>query len=264
MHVAPAELRSARSGRLQLRFAQLGDGAFVVAHVPDAGTAGTPLEHACSRPHWGVIVAGTIEVEIGTKRDRIEAGTAFHLPSGLEHRLFSSGRATIAGFESLEAGADIDGLIRARGYALEPRSTAPEAAIALPAPVVPPPPGTVDARGVSMGERIFTRAHFGPGGGYATGFCDLPHWGMVTAGSLVIEWEDDVEVVGAGEVYHCPAGPPGHHFLAADAASLVDFTPSTVVTPNVRLQGWRPLVPRTVERRKKPRPLTSVATAPIV
>ena len=44
--------------------------------------------------------------------------------------------------------------------------------------------------------------------GYTTDWCDAPHWGLVTNGQMAIEWEDDVEILSSGDIFHCPAGPP--------------------------------------------------------
>lgn len=258
MHVAPADFRSVRTGSLVLRFAMLGDTAYVLVEVPPAGSAGSILEEPCTRPHWAFVVGGTIRIEAGGGSRSIEAGNAFYVPPGLEHRIFADGPARLAGFEPVDPDRDVsDDRLRAEGYEVLPRPPAVEPGLVIPAPGVEaagePDAGEIVASAVGMGERILTRARFGPRSGYTSVFCDLPHWGLVTAGSLAIEWEDDVEVVTAGDVFHCRGGPPGHRFLAADPAALIDFTPAAAVRSGVRVQGWRPLGPA-VDRRRSPRP----------
>jgi hypothetical protein len=75
--------------------------------------------------------------------------------------------------------------------------------------------------------------------GYTAGWCDAPHWGMVTAGRLAIEWEDDIEILSKGDIFHCPSGPPGHRVEAADPASFVDLTPMASFEDGRRLADWR-------------------------
>jgi hypothetical protein len=269
MHVAPADFRSVRSGSLILRFAMLGDTAYVLAELPQTGSAGSVLEDPCTRPHWAFVVDGTIHIEAGGERHPIDAGSAFYVPPGIEHRIFSDGPAHLAAFEPVDPDRDLsDERLRADGYEVLPRPPA-----VLPGVVVPPPgvdlaaepdAGEIVASSVAMGERILTRARFGVRSGYTSAFCDLPHWGLLTAGSLAIEWEDDVEVVTAGDVYYCKSGPPGHRFLAADPAALIDFTPAAAVRSGVRVQGWRPLGPPVDRRRRRrPEPKT-VEVAPLL
>ena len=88
-----------------------------------------------------------------------------------------------------------------------------------------------------MSRFVLTQARFGPGSGYTSEWCDAPHWGLVTAGRIAIEWEDDLEIVAAGDVYHCEGGPPGHRLEAADPASIVDLTPTDRL--GGRLAAWR-------------------------
>jgi hypothetical protein len=63
MHVGPAEFRSIRREGLLLRFAILGEVAYVLAEVPAGGSAGTVLEDACERPHWAFVVNGSVELD---------------------------------------------------------------------------------------------------------------------------------------------------------------------------------------------------------
>jgi len=61
----------------------------------------------------------------------------------------------------------------------------------------------------------------------------------VTTGQLVIEYEHDVEIVSAGDVYYCPAGAPAHRLEAADPATVVDITPIDAIVADGRLAEWR-------------------------
>ncbi len=115
------------------------------------------------------------------------------------------------------------------------------------APVTVAPPiaiahvatGRIEAETWPMGPYAMTRFRMGPASGYTAGWCDAPHWGLVTDGRLTIEWEDDVEILVAGDVFHCPAGPPGHQFEAADPATVVDITSIDAMTGDRRLADWR-------------------------
>ena len=71
-------------------------------------------------------------------------------------------------------------------------------------------------------------------------------------------------MVTAGDVYHCAGGPPGHRFLAADPAALIDFTPAAAVRSGVRVQGWRPLGPPVDRRRTPRREPRTVEVAPLL
>jgi hypothetical protein len=99
--------------------------------------------------------------------------------------------------------------------------------------------GEVHAEGVPMGPWLMMRVSFGPTSGFGSDFCDAPHWGLVLAGSIAIEYEDDVEVLGTGDVFHTPQGPPGHRLEVADGATIVDFTPIEVLDRRGRLAEWR-------------------------
>ncbi len=91
-----------------------------------------------------------------------------------------------------------------------------------------------------------TRVRMGERSGYTTGWCDAPHWGLVTAGRMAIEWEDDVEILSTGDIFHCPAGPPGHRLEAADPATFVDLTPVAALGDGRTTGG---VAPRIVDLR---------------
>jgi hypothetical protein len=101
-----------------------------------------------------------------------------------------------------------------------------------------------------MSGFVMTRVRMGERSGYRAGWCDAPHWGLVISGSMTIEWEEDVEVVATGDVFHCPAGPPGHRIEAADPVTYIDLTPLAAFDGGRRLADWRrraAVVPPAVE-----------------
>ena len=75
-------------------------------------------------------------------------------------------------------------------------------------------PGSIEVETALMGTWVFMRTTYSPMSGYTSGWCDVPHWGLVLTGDLALNWEGGVELLTAGDVYYCPAGPPGHQFQA--------------------------------------------------
>lgn len=245
MHVTPGALRVVRRGPVAIRFAMLESMAFVLAELPKSGSAGTTIEQPCTKPHWAFVISGTVAFEAEGRRQSIEAGSAFHVRAGgPPHRFRTSGPATIAGFEPVEDPVDTsDSGLAAQGFEIVAPDAVGDASI-IPATFEPlDEPRAIDARAWAMSSLVLTQARFGPGSGYTTNWCDQPHWGLVTSGKLAIEWEDDVEILGAGDVYHCPAGPPGHRLEAADPASVVDLTPLSEFSPGMRMATWRRRLP---------------------
>jgi quercetin dioxygenase-like cupin family protein len=242
MHVAPAQFRSVRRDGVTLHFAALEAKAWVVAEFPATGSTDTFAEAWCERPHWGLVIAGDVELDVDGDRHLVPPGTAFHLPEGLRHRLLAGPHARTAALEPLADVSLDDAALREAGFEI-PRSSRqlePQAvAIAQPRPSRSPATGEIVAEARRMGDLILTRTRLGRRAGYTTQPCDQPHWGVVTLGSIAIEWEDDVEIVGAGDVFHCPAGPPGHRIEAAEAAAILDFTPLDAARSAERVAGWR-------------------------
>jgi quercetin dioxygenase-like cupin family protein len=242
MHIGPADFRSIRRDGLLLRFAILGEVAYVLVEVPPSGSAGTALEVPCERPHWAFVVAGEVELDEAAERVTVPAGSAFHIPDGMQHRIRAMGRTRLAGFERIDSLADVsDTALAAQGF--EVLSELPGGSPAI-VPVIEPAArpielGDVVPTGSRMGGLLFCQVRFGQRSGYASPFCDLPHWGQVTAGNIAIEWENDIEVLTAGDVFYCPPGPPGHRFQAADPSAIVDFTPLEAFTGEGRMADWR-------------------------
>jgi quercetin dioxygenase-like cupin family protein len=242
MHVGPADFRSIRRDGLLLRFAILGEVAYVLVEVPPSGSAGTALEAPCERPHQAFVVAGEVELDAASERVTVAAGSAFHIPDGMQHRIRAMGRSRLAGFERIDPRDDVsDTALEAQGFEVVADVSGGWPAIV---PVVEPAPrameqGDVVPTGSRMGGLLFCQVRFGPRSGYASPFCDLPHWGQVTAGNIAIEWENDIEILTSGDVFYCPPGPPGHRFQAADPSAIVDFTPLDAFTGDGRMADWR-------------------------
>ena len=73
MHVAPVDLRALRQGGIVLRFAMLGQMAYVFAELPSSGSSGTVLEEPCSQPHWGFVIEGALTFVQDERREVIPA-----------------------------------------------------------------------------------------------------------------------------------------------------------------------------------------------
>jgi hypothetical protein len=239
MHVAPVDLRAIRQSGIVVRFAMLGPMAYVLAEVPASGSSGTSLEQPCTQPHWGFVVEGELSFVANGRRETIPPGRAFHVPAGgPEHHFETAGRALVAAFQPVEPDLDTsdDGLA-AKGFEILATSSAPT--------IVPPiatrkvAAGQVLTESWPMSTYLLTRVRMGERSGYTSGWCDAPHWGLLTAGRFAIEWENDVEIVTTVDVFHCPAGPPGHRLEAADPVTFVDLTPMAVMQGGGRLADWR-------------------------
>lgn len=244
MHVTPNELRVLRQHGIVIRFALLESMAYVVAELPATGSTGTSLEEPCTRPHWGFVLDGDVTFVSKKVRQKLAPGNAFHVPPGVPaHRFEVHGPARIAGFEPIDPVVDTsDAGLVAQGFELIGGDEGGSASLV-------PARGSqfvesrqIDARTWPMSSLVLTRARFGAGSGYLNDWCDAPHWGLVTSGQFAIEWEDDLEIVAAGDVYHCPGGPPGHRLEAADPAALVDLTPIAAFHGGLRLAPWRQVV----------------------
>jgi hypothetical protein len=251
LHVAPQDLRVVRRGELVARFATLGQVAYVLAELPRTGSAGTSLEEPCVQPHWGLVVDGELTIASEGRRIDIPAGRAFHVPSGGPvHTLETSGRATIAAFQPIEPALDVsDASLRDRGFEPIDRAVGTTVAPLLPSRQVQA--GEIRVDEWRMSGYVLARVVMGERSGYTTGWCDAPHWGLVTAGRLAIEWEHDVEVLSRGDVFHCPVGPPGHRIEAADPATFVDLTPVSVFEGEGRLADWRRRAMREARRNER-------------
>jgi quercetin dioxygenase-like cupin family protein len=238
LHVAPGHLRTLSQGGLQVRFVILDSMAYVLAQTQAGGSAGTSLERPCTDAHWGFVIDGELTFVRGRRRETIRSGRAFHVPAGgPSHRFEADGRVTLAGFAPVDPAIDVsDGRLTAAGFTVVARRSG---GIIVP-PITPldVPAGTIESEAWPMSGYVMSRVRMGERSGYGSDWCDAPHWGLVISGSMTIEWERDVEVVATGDVFHCPAGPPGHRIEAADPASFIDLTPVAAYDGG-RLADWR-------------------------
>ena len=242
MHVALPDLRAVRHGGLVIRYTVLGSIAFVLVEVPDAGSTGTSMEQPSTQAHWALVIDGDITYEADGHALHIPTGHALFVPGGEpEHRLRASGGARIAGFQPIDPSVEIsDALLTQQGFEiLGPTASGTQPIVVPTSADGPTQPGVIDARTWSMPPYAMTTARFGPASGYTADWCDAQHWGLVTGGQLVIEYEHDVEIVAAGDVYHCPPGAPAHRLEAADPASIVDLTPIDAIVGDGRIAEWR-------------------------
>jgi quercetin dioxygenase-like cupin family protein len=239
MHVAPIDLRAIRQGGMAIRFAMLGAMAYVMAEIPESGSSGTSLEQPCNRPHWGFVIDGDLTFVTDRRRLTIPAGRAFHVPAGgPDHRFEAAGSALLAGFQPVESEMEVsDDHLMARGFDVVTDRSAASFVPAVHTRRVPA--GRIKAESWPMSAYLMTRIRMGERSGYTAGWCDAPHWGLVTEGRLAIEWEDDVEILAKGDIFHCPAGPPGHRLEAADPATVIDLTPIAALETAGRLADWR-------------------------
>ena len=258
MHVAPVDLRALRQGGMVLRFAMLGEMAYVFAELPASGSAGTSLERPCTQAHWGFVIEGELTFVQGERREVIPAGRAFHVAAGgPEHWFQASGRTLVAGFQPIEPDLDVsDERLKAQGFEVV---HADDVATTMIVPAIATrrvPTGQIQTEAWPMSLYLMTRVRMGERSGYTTEWCDAPHWGLVTAGRMAIEWEDDIEILSEGDIFHCPAGPPGHRLEAADPATFVDLTPIAALGGSGRLAEWR----RDADVRSRP-PSRGIAVA---
>jgi quercetin dioxygenase-like cupin family protein len=200
------------------------------------------------------VLRGSLELDRGDHHDVLPAGSAFYVPPGEpEHRFAGAGPSLTVVFAPLPPDSPrtpraIDEAILRVGF--EALGNAPRALSGLPRDEVrvvgTPPPlpvrhSRIEAEAVLMGPWVYCLAHMGQASGYANSWCDVPHWGIVMSGGIAIEWEDDVEVLGPGDLFYCQAGPPGHRIEAPDGATIIDFTPvESLRARGLRVSEWRP------------------------
>jgi quercetin dioxygenase-like cupin family protein len=243
MRVSPRDLRAVQRDGLLTRFAILGPVAFAIVELGGQGSAGSALEQPTDAESWGFVLQGELTLH-ASQPQALTAGTAFYVPAGPPAHSFSaSGRVVAAGFAPVRPDLDAsDDALRAAGWTpARSRSSTP-----LPKTIQPlgptsrfRPQGSIEVELAQMGSWVFARNTFGPLSGFATGWCDLPHWGIVLSGDLALAFEDDVELLTAGDIYYCPPGPPGHQIRVADAATTIDYTPLQDMQGSARRSEWR-------------------------
>ena len=254
MRVAPRELRAVRRDGMLVRFAMLGPVAYVEIEVPPEGSAGSGLETPSPNEGWGFVLRGSATLHAATERE-FPAGTAFHVPADDGHWFSATGRTVIAGFAPVAPDTDAtDAALRRQGFEVlagtaQPPGPLPTAIRAAEPGSMFLVPGAIEAETAMMGNWVFMRTTYGPMSGYTSGWCDVPHWGLVLSGDLALNWERGVELLTAGDVYYCPAGPPGHQFQVPDAATTIDYTPLHQFDAGGRVMEWRRAALRRAEER---------------
>ena len=244
MRVSPRDLRGISRDGMLVRFAMLGPVAYVHVEVPAAGSAGTGFETPSQNAGWGLVLRGHVTLHGATVRE-LPAGTAFYVPPGPPDHYFSAkGGTVIAGFAPVRPDSDTsEEELRRQGFDLlrtpGSRRTLPETMHPQEPSSIFSEPGSIEVETAMMGAWLFARTTFGPLSGYTSGWCDLPHWGLVLRGDFGLKTEQDVELMGAGDVYYCPSGPPGHQFQVVDSATTIDYTPIAEFDGPGRIAEWR-------------------------
>lgn len=242
MRVSPAELHAVKRAGMLTRYALLGQAAFVLVELPRTGTDGTGLDQPCLTDHHGFVTRGTFSVHHADGRtEAFAAGDAFYVPEGPPSHLFSAtADCIVGGFAPLTEAADTsDDALEAQGFAVirDPGlPVAPPATVRLVGTVEPfQRSGAVDVVGSQMGKWLFMRSRFGPRSGYTSGWCDLPHWGLVLDGEVAISYAGETELASRGDVFF---SPPGHRFTSPDGAIVIDYTPISDLGAS-RVAAWR-------------------------
>lgn len=242
LRVSPAELQAVKRAGMLTRYALLGQAAFVLVDLPSTGTDGTGLDQPCLTDHHGFVTRGTFSVHHADGRtEAFTAGDAFYVPEGPPTHLFSaSADCIVGGFAPVTESTDTsDDALEAQGFAViraPGLPVSPPATVRLVGTVEPfQRSGAVDVVGSQMGKWLFMRSRFGPRSGYTSGWCDLPHWGLVLDGEVAISYAGETELASRGDVYF---SPPGHRFTSPDGAIVIDYTPiSELAAP--RVAAWR-------------------------
>lgn len=234
MRVALRDLRGVVAGGMVTRYALLDEAAFASVEVPANGSSGTSLEEPCRMEHWGLVLKGVVHLH-GRHERTLDVGTAFYVAPGRLHRFSAPGSTVVAGFVPVTEPIDESPAgLRSRGMEVVRR---------LGAPVLPPTDirvvgararsavtGQVHTVSAIMGDWLFTRSTFGRMGGLGDGWCELPHWGQVIDGTLLLHWKDgEIELLSAGDIFSCPRNAGGHRIEVADAATMIDYTPISAI-----------------------------------
>lgn len=244
MRVSPDELQAVQRAGMLTRYSVFGPVAFVLADLPAGGTGGTGLDEPCLTEHHGIVLSGTFAVHHADGRsESFDTGTAFYVPPGPPTHTFTcTPRTVVGGFAPMpDTPPDLSAeALRAQGYEIvqHPRvPAAPPRTVTLGGSVEPfRRPGAIDVEGSPMGPWVFMRAKFGPRSGYTSGWCDLPHWGVVLDGEVAIQYEGETELAARGDAYFAL---PGHRVVSPDGATIADYTPIAAIDPGRRVSRWR-------------------------
>ena len=270
--MSASQLQAVQRAGMLTRYSVFGPVTFVLADLPSGGTAGTGLDEACVTEHHGIVMSGAFSVHHADGRsETFEAGTAFYVAPGPPPHTFTCTSGTVVGGFAANA-VDPPDVSSARlaelGFEVVDR---PPLLEELPRTITLGGaintfrrPGAIDVEGSVMGEWLFLRATFGAGSGHTSGWCDLPHWGIVLDGEIAIRYEGETELAASGDAYFAP---PGHWFVSADGATIADYTPMAALTGG-RISRWRrasvALVPSSsgAPAEEIPPPVASTRRAP--
>lgn len=242
MRIAPGELQAIRGQGMLTRYALLGPAAFVIVEFGADGTVGTGLDQPCLTDHHAIVARGQFAVHHADGRsETFQVGDAFYVPHGPPTHTFSSSPdAVVSGFAPTPTPPDTtDAALEARGFSV----------VEGPAVPLPPPTsvtlagsvqpfrrtGAVDVEGSRMGDWLFMRSRLGPRSGYASGPCELSHWGLVLDGEILIASDGATELATRGDVYFAAGG---HRITSPDGAAIVDYTPIADLAGR-RAETWR-------------------------
>jgi quercetin dioxygenase-like cupin family protein len=242
MRVAPEELQAVHRAGMLTRYALFGPVAFVAVDLPGGDLSGTGLEAPCLADHHGIVLRGSFGVRHADGRaEDFPAGTAFYIPPGPPSHTFTTApRTVVCGFAPVVEPVDDEAsALAAAGFDVvgrPKRLVAPPRSVVLGGDVHPfRRTGAIDVDGSIMGAWLFMAAAFGPRSGYTSGWCDLPHWGIVLEGEVAISYDGTAELASKGDAYYAP---PGHRFASADGATIADYTPLDAVGAD-RVSRWR-------------------------
>jgi hypothetical protein len=241
VRIRPTELQAVKRAGMLTRYAMLGPAAFVVVELPKDGTTGTGLDQPCLTDHHGIVTRGTFTVHHADGRSEdFTEGDAFYVPAGPPtHHFTSTPGCVVGGFAAVSEPTDAAEALRQVGFTPVPRPgelPVPPATVQIAGPVEPfRRRGAIEVEGSRMGPWLFMRSRFGPRSGFSSGWCDLPHWGLVLDGEVAISYEADVELAARGDVFYAR---PGHRFASPDGATIADYTPVDSFGRG-RVASWR-------------------------
>jgi hypothetical protein len=64
--------------------------------------------------------------------------------------------------------------------------------------------------------------------------CQCPHWGYVVSGQITVKYQDETEILRAGDAYYLR---PGHLTELADGTEVVEFSPTEELNKTMAVVG---------------------------
>ena len=268
MRVSPRELQAVHRAGMLTRYSMFGPVVFVLADLPDGGVAGTGLDEPCLTEHHGIVLRGRFSVEHEDGRaEAFDEGTAFYVPAGPPTHTFTAAPGTVVGgFAPIAPTTDVtDATLIARGYEIVQRPklpVSPPATVTLAGTVRPfRRSGAIDVVGSVMGSWIFMRSTLGPRSGYSSGWCHVPHWGMVLDGEITISYEGEAELASRGDAFYVDGA---HRVSSPDGATLIDYTPIEAIGSGPIARWRQAAVERALGASPAQEPSTTTPATPDV